>query len=332
MALIKKLFVTSVVIAVVAVGGFSWWAKRPLTTGGPPIEFTVKPGSGIASAAQQMAQAGVPVNRFLFVLLARVTGEAARIKAGSYELKPNTSARRLLQQLVRGEVAHEAITIIEGWTFRQMRQAISGHPRVRQDTAGLSDAELMAKISPEFKSPEGLFFPDTYLFPKDSSDLQIYRQAHQMMLNHLKSAWEKRDPNLPYKSPYDALIMASIVEKETGKKSERAMIAGVFVNRLRTGMPLQTDPTVIYGMGDKFDGNIRKKDLETDTPYNTYRRYGLPPTPIALPGIQSLAAALAPAKTDALYFVARGDGTSHFSGNLTEHNRAVNQYQRQGTQ
>jgi UPF0755 protein len=186
----------------------------------------------------------------------------------------------------------------------------------------------MARISPDFKLPEGLFFPDTYLFAKGSSDLQIYRQAHTMLLNHLAAAWEKRDPSLPYANPYQALIMASIVEKETGQKSERAMIAGVFVNRLKAGMLLQTDPTVIYGMGDKYEGKIRKRDLETDTPYNTYTRSGLPPTPIALPGVQSLTAALAPARTDALYFVSRGDGTSKFSGNLTDHNRAVNQYQR----
>jgi len=186
----------------------------------------------------------------------------------------------------------------------------------------------MARISPEYAQPEGLFFPDTYLFAKGSSELQIYRQAHTMLIAKLSAAWDKREPNLPYKNPYEALTMASIIEKETGQKSERTMIAGVFVNRLRIGMLLQTDPTVIYGMGDKYEGKIRKKDLETDTPYNTYTRGGLPPTPIALPGMQSLAAALAPASTSALYFVSRGNGTSQFSDNLPDHNRAVNQYQR----
>ena len=229
---------------------------------------------------------------------------------------------------MRGEFAQEAVTIIEGWTFRQMREAIAATKTLRHETTKLSDAELMAKISPEFKQPEGLFFPDTYLFAKGSSDMQIYRQAHQMMLNRLNAAWETRDPNLPYKNPYEALIMASIVEKETGQKSERAMIAGVFVNRLRVGMMLQTDPSVIYGMGLRYEGKIAKKDLQTDTPYNTYTRYGLPPTPISLPGVQSIAAAMAPAKTDALYFVSRNDGTSQFSDNLNDHNRAVNQYQR----
>ncbi|EKU79765.1 endolytic transglycosylase MltG [Massilia timonae] len=328
MAFIKKLLVTGVVVTLAAAGGFSWWAKHSLTTSGEPIEFTINPGSGVAASAQQMVAAGVPINPTMFVLLARLTGDAARIKAGSYELKPNTSPRGLLTQLVRGEFAQEAITIIEGWTFRQMRQAIGSHNRLKHDTVKLSDQELMGKISTEFKEPEGLFFPDTYLFAKGSSEIEIYRRAHQAMLEHLNAAWEKRNKELPYKTPYEALIMASIVEKETGQKSERNMIAGVFVNRLRTGMLLQTDPTVIYGMGEVFAGQIRKKDLLTDTPYNTYTRSGLPPTPIALPGLQSLNAALAPAETPALYFVARGDGTSHFSNNLLDHNRAVNRFQR----
>ncbi|WP_200883045.1 endolytic transglycosylase MltG [Massilia sp. BSC265] len=328
MAFIKKLLVTGVIVSVAAVAGFSYWAKSPLDTGGKVVEFSIAPGSGVGAAAQQMAKAGVPVNPQLFNILARVTGEAGRIKAGSYELKQDTSPRRLLAQLVRGEFAQEAITIVEGWTFRQMRAAIAAHERLRHDTVALSDEELMQKISSEYKAPEGLFFPDTYLFAKGSSELEIYKKAHQAMLNRLKSAWEGRDPSLPYKTPYEALIMASIIEKETGQTSERSMIAGVFVNRLRTGMMLQTDPAVIYGMGERFAGNIRKKDLQTDTPYNTYTRAGLPPTPIALPGIGSLQAALAPAKTQALYFVARGDGTSQFSDNLNDHNRAVNQYQR----
>jgi UPF0755 protein len=329
MALIRKLIVTGVIGLAAAGAGFQWWSKQPITPGDAPvIPFAIAQGSGVAGAAQQMATAGVPVNAFLFGVLARTTGKASRIKAGSYELKPDTTPRRLLTQLVRGEFAQESLTIIEGWTFRQMRQAIDAAPNLKHETAKLSDQELLAKVAPDYKAPEGLFFPDTYLFAKNASDLSIYRQAHDMMMKRLKAAWEKRDPGLPYTDPYQALIMASLVEKETGKKSERAMIAGVFVNRLKAGMLLQTDPTVIYGMGDRYDGKIRKKDLETDTPYNTYTRAGLPPTPIALPGVQSLAAATAPAKTEALYFVSRGDGTSHFSVNLTEHNKAVNQYQR----
>lgn len=328
MGFIKKFIVTTIIVSVAAVGGFSFWAKEPITTSGAPIPFTVAPGSSVAGAAQQMASAGVPVNPYLLSILARVTNKASRIKAGTYELKPGTTPRRLILQLVRGEFAQESLTIIEGWTFRQMRQAIDAFAGVRHDTASLSDVELLAKVTPDFKAPEGLFFPDTYLFAKNSSDLQIYKQAHAMMITHLASAWDKRDTTLPYKNPYEALIMASIVEKETGQKSERAQIAAVFVNRLKIGMMLQTDPTVIYGMGARYDGKIRKKDLETDTPYNTYTRNGLPPTPISLPGVQSLAAALGPAKSDALYFVSRGDGTSQFSGNLNDHNKAVNQYQR----
>jgi UPF0755 protein len=334
MAFIKKLIVTGAIVSVAAIGGFQWWSGQPITPAGSPvIPFAVAPGSGVAGAAQQMASAGVPVNGFLFGVLARVTGKASQIKAGSYELKPETTPRRLITQLVRGEFAQEQLTIIEGWTFRQMRQAVDAAQSLKHETAKLSDKELLAKVAGDSKyaAPEGLFFPDTYLFAKNSSDLQIYKQAHEMMMKRLKAAWEKREPNLPYTDPYQALIMASLVEKETGQKSERAMIAGVFVNRLKTGMLLQTDPTVIYGMGDKYDGKIHKKDLETDTPYNTYTRAGLPPTPIALPGVASLAAALTPAKTDALYFVSRGDGTSHFSVNLNEHNKAVNQYQRQGS-
>ena len=328
MALIKKLLVTGVIVSIAAASGFAWWTKQALPVPGAPIEFSINPGSGVAASAQQMVAAGVPVNPTLFVLLARLTGDAGRIKAGSYELKPNTSPRGLLSQLVRGEFAQEAVTIIEGWSFRQMRQAISSHTRLKHDTVKLTDAELMAKISTEYKDPEGLFFPDTYLFAKGSSEIEIYRRAHQAMLAHLNEAWKNRNKDLPYKTPYEALIMASIVEKETGQKSERTMIAGVFVNRLRTGMLLQTDPTVIYGMGDAFVGKIAKKDLLTDTPYNTYTRGGLPPTPISLPGLQSLQAALAPAETPALYFVSRGDGTSQFSSNLPDHNRAVNRYQR----
>lgn len=328
MGFIKKLIVTGVIVSVAAVAGFAWWTKQPITSQEPAIPFTVLPGSGVGVASQQIAAAGVPLNPTLFSLLARVTQKASRIKAGSYELKPGTTPRRLIDQLVRGEFAQESLTIIEGWTFKQMRQAIAGNRGLKHDTATLSDKELMAKISPDFKAPEGLFFPDTYLFAKGSSDLHIYKQAHTMLMNHLNAAWAKRDPSLPYANPYQALVMASIVEKETGQKSERAMIAGVFVNRLKLGMLLQTDPTVIYGMGDKYEGKIRKRDLETDTPFNTYTRPGLPPTPIALPGVQSLEAALGPAKTEALYFVSRGDGTSKFSGNLTDHNRAVNQYQR----
>ncbi|OEZ93591.1 putative aminodeoxychorismate lyase [Janthinobacterium sp. HH107] len=328
MAFFKKLVVSSVIAAIGVGGTFVYWAQQPITTDGEAIPFTIAPGSGAHAAGQQIADAGVPIVPILFNMLARIEGKTSKIKAGSYELKPGTTPQRLITQLARGEFAQESLTIIEGWTFRQMRMAMASHPGLKHDTVGLSDKELMAKISPEYVLPEGLFFPDTYLFAKGASEMQIFKQAHAAMIGRLSEAWDKRDPALPYKNPYEALIMASIVEKETGQKSERAMIAGVFVNRLKTGMLLQTDPTVIYGMGDNYQGKIRKRDLEADTPYNTYTRGGLPPTPIALAGAQSLTAALAPARTQALYFVARGDGTSQFSANLPDHNRAVNQYQR----
>jgi UPF0755 protein len=328
MAFITKTLALGVLVAAAAAGGFAWWSQQPIVGEGDSIPFTIIKGSGAHAAGQQIAEAGVPIQPLLFNLLARFSGKSGKLKAGSYELKPGTTPQRLIDQLVRGEFAQESLTIIEGWTFRQMRQAIAAHKGLKHDTVGLSDSELMAKLGSAYKQPEGLFFPDTYLFAKGSSELQIYKQAHVALLQHLDTAWEQRAADLPYTDKYQALTMASIVEKETGQKSERAMIAAVFVNRLKLGMMLQTDPTVIYGLGEKFDGNIRKKDLETDTPYNTYTRNGLPPTPIALPGVQSLGAALAPAKTTALYFVARGNGTSHFSDNLTDHNRAVNQYQR----
>lgn len=326
---LKKILVFIIAVAIIFTGALAFWAKQPIIDAGQsPIEFTIKPGSGVRGVTQQIAKAGVPVQPILLEILARATSKSTRMKAGNYELKPGTTPLNLLGQLVRGEFAQEALVIIEGWTFKQMRQAIAEHTALKHDTVALSEQDLLAKITPTYKNAEGLFFPDTYLFAKGSSDLQIYKQAYAMLMKRLNDAWAKRDPSLPYKTPYEALIMASIIEKETGQKSERNMIAGVFVNRLKLGMLLQTDPTVIYGMGEQYRGNIRKRDLQTETPYNTYIRVGLPPTPIALPGAESLAAALNPAKTDALYFVSRGNGSSHFSSNLSDHNQAVNKYQR----
>ena len=310
-------------------GGFAYWSTRPLTpVTAAAVDFTIMPGSGVRSSVEQIAAAGVPADPWLLELLARATGKSARMKAGSYTLKPGTTPMRLIEQLVRGEFAQESLAVIEGWTFAQMRRAIAAHPALKHDTAQLSETELLAKVAPETKTAEGWFFPDTYRFAKNSSDLQIYRQAHSLMQKKLDESWRTRAADLPYDTPYQALIMASIVEKETGRRAERGQIASVFVNRLKRGMLLQTDPTVIYGMGDRYQGQIRKRDLQADTPYNTYTRAGLPPTPIALPGAASLQAALNPVKGTALYFVSRGDGTSHFSDNLTDHNRAVNQYQR----
>lgn len=325
----KKFIVAILLLAFAAAGMATLWAWQPIIDAEqPPVAFSIKSGSSVRSVSRQIAKAGVPVQPIMLEILARVTDKSTKMKAGSYELKPGTSPLGLLDQLVRGELAQELVVVIEGWTFKQMRQAIAAHPAIKHETTALSEQELLAKITPDYKKAEGLFFPDTYRFAKGSSDLQIYKLAHAQMMKKLNDVWAKRDPALPYKTPYDALIMASIVEKETGYRGERDMIAGVFVNRLRRGMLLQTDPTVIYGMAEQYQGNIRKRDLQTDTPYNTYIRAGLPPTPIALPGEESLHAAFNPAKTDALYFVSRGDGTSFFSKNLNDHNSAVDKYQR----
>lgn len=318
-----------IILAAVAAGAGFTWSQRPiLGSGQDGVEFTIAPGSSLRGAMRQVAAAGVPVQPLGLEALARLSGKGRRIKAGTYLLKPGTSPSGLVGQMARGEFLQVSLAVIEGWTFRQMRQAIAAHPGLKQDSAALSDTELLARVAPGFTHAEGLFFPDTYRFAKGSSDLQVYRQAHALMMKRLEEGWATRAPDLPYKTPYEALTMASIVEKETGAEAERPLIAGVFVNRLRRGMLLQTDPTVIYGMGEAFQGDIRKRDLQSDTPYNTYLRAGLPPTPIALPGAAALAAALHPAATDALYFVSRGDGTSHFSTNLNDHSRAVNKFQR----
>ncbi len=329
--LVKKLFFLLLILLILIGATLLLWANQPLLDkGSEPIGFAIKPGSGVRASGQQIADAGVPMQPLAFEVLARVSGNSTQLKAGSYALEAGTTPLGLVQQIVKGRFAHESLAIIEGWNFRQMRAAIAANPALKHDTLALSDAELLAKVAPnsEYSHPEGLFFPDTYLFAKGTSELQVYRQAYASLMKRLQAEWEKRDPELPYKTPYDALIMASIIEKETGREAERATVAAVFINRLRLGMLLQTDPTVIYGMGERYEGRIRKRDLQTDTTYNTYTRAGLPPTPIALPGARSLRAAFRPAQSKALYFVARGDGTSHFSNSLDEHNRAVDKFQR----
>jgi UPF0755 protein len=332
MAFIKKLFTTLIFFAlVIALGGgyyFYQWTEQPIALSQPKIELTIKPGSSIRSAARQVAQVGVDMNPWLFEALVRTTPKIGHIKAGTYEVKTQETPNDILKKLLDGKVVLANLSIIEGWTFKQMRNVIDAHPALKHDTTGLSDTALLEKIGSQFTFAEGLFFPDTYLFTKGSSDIVVYKNAHKALLEHLDAAWQARDQDLPYKDSYQALTMASIIEKETGQASERGMIASVFVNRLKVGMMLQTDPTVIYGMGDRFKGNIRKTDLQTDTPYNTYTRAGLPPTPIALPGKDSLKAAMHPEPSNAFYFVARGNGTSHFSNSLDEHNRAVNKFQR----
>jgi UPF0755 protein len=331
MASLKKFFAFCFLLLLIIAGGGAWaflrWADTALDLD-KTMEFTIKPGSTIRSAARQISDAGIPVQPVLFEALARVSGKAGSLKAGSFEVLSQETPRDILKKVVEGRFTMANLSVIEGWNFKQMRNAIDAHPAIKHDTLGLTNKELLAKIGSKYSNPEGLFFPDTYLFAKNSSDVQVYQQAHQAMITRLDEAWKKREDNLPYKDAYQALIMASIVEKETGQASERGLIAAVFVNRLRAGMLLQTDPTVIYGMGEKYQGTIHKRDLLNDTPYNTYTRAGLPPTPIALAGLASLNAALNPERSDAYYFVARGNGTSEFSNSLEQHNRAVNKYQR----
>lgn len=324
----NRLLLAAVVFGLAAASALAWWANRPVTLPGGAVEIIVKPNSSVPSVARQVQRGGVPIDPRLFELLARLTGRGGALKAGGYRFEPGVTPMAVIDRIARGEVNHHVLTVIEGWEFKRMRAAIDAHPALRHDSRGMSEAELLKAIGATEASAEGLFFPDTYLFARDSSDIDLYRHAYRAMQRRLTEAWNARAPDLPYRSPYEALILASIVEKETGRAVDRPMIAAVFVNRLRKNMMLQTDPTVIYGLGEVFDGNLRKRDLLADTPYNTYTRAGLPPTPIALPGLASLAAATAPAATDALYFVARGDGTSHFSTTLPEHNRAVDQYQR----
>jgi UPF0755 protein len=330
--LVRRFFLSSFVLAALlamsAVAWGLWWVHQPLRITTPTVDLSVEPGMTPRGIAQAVLDAGVAVNTDLLYAWFRVSGQDRQIKAGSYELEAGTTPRTLLQKLVRGEEALRAVTLIEGWTFRQFRDAMAKANDIKPDTRALSDDAIMAALGRPGVAAEGRFFPDTYTYAKGSSDLAILRRAMHAMDKRLDAAWAQRAPDLPLKTPDEALTLASIVEKETGRPSDRAEIAGVFVNRLRIGMPLQTDPTVIYGMGAAFDGNLRRRDLQTDTPWNTYTRSGLPPTPIAMPGKAALLAAVLPAQSKSLYFVARGDGTSHFSGSLDEHNRAVNKYQR----
>lgn len=292
------------------------------------VDFSIRPGSALRSATRQILGAGVPMPAWKFNLLARITGHDRTIKAGSYEVSAGVTPWEILRKITLGDFTQSEIMFIEGWTFRQMRAALDAHPDLRHDTAALPAEQIMQRVGEPGSEPEGRFFPDTYLFAKGVSDLAVLTRAHRAMRKQLQSAWEKRASEMPFSSAYEALTLASIVEKETGQEAERPMIAGVLVNRLKLGMKLQADPTVIYGTGERFDGNLRKKDLLQDTPYNTYTRAGLPPHPIAMPGAASLLAAVNPAKTEALYFVARGDGTHQFSRSLEEHNRAVARFQK----
>jgi UPF0755 protein len=313
-----------------AAAGWMWWyASSPLDLPAPSVDFSIASGSSLRSATRQIVQAGIPLQETAFLLLARFAGKETQLKAGSYELVQGASPWDLLRKLTQGDYQLTAIVFIEGWTVAQMRAALDAHEAVRHDARELSDADLMTRLGSPGVPAEGHFFPDTYLFAKGESDLKILGRAHRAMQKHLQAAWESRG-EAPVKTAQEALVLASIIEKETGDARERPLIAGVFANRLRIGMRLQTDPTVIYGMGARFTGNLRRRDLTEDTPFNTYTREGLPPHPIANPGRAALLAAVNPARTDALYFVSRGDGTHVFSRSLDDHNRAVSRYQRGG--
>jgi UPF0755 protein len=325
-----RALVILVLLAAVGVGGFAfWWLNRPMALNSDSVELSIELGTPPREIAQAWVQAGVQASPVLLYEWFRWSGQARKIRAGSYEIGPGTTPVALLNKMVRGDETLAVVRLIEGWTFRQFRAELAKAEALKPTTAGMSEEQIMAAVGAASGVPaEGRFQPDTYAYSKGSSDVAVLRRAYRAMQKRLDAAWQERAPDTPLRSPDDALVLASIVEKETGVGADRGKVAGVFVNRLRIGMPLQTDPTVIYGLGASFDGNLRKRDLLADTPYNTYLRPGLPPTPIAMPGHASLLAAVRPDPTKALYFVARGDGSSEFSETLADHNRAVNQYQR----
>ncbi|HEY9460227.1 MAG TPA: endolytic transglycosylase MltG [Paralcaligenes sp.] len=323
-ALYAALFV---VLALLAATAASWyWANNPVRLDGAQIDYIVEQGSRPRAIARLMNQSGIHINEDGFVLLARLSGLDRKIKAGAYEAAQGDTPQKLLERMANGEMTQTQITLVEGWTYQRIRQALREDPLLKQTLNGVSDEAILKRLKSVYDYPEGLFYPDTYVFAPGSSDYDILRRAHHAQVQLLDAVWAGRDPDLPFQTPYQALVLASIIEKETGDKSDRERVAGVFVNRLRLNMPLQTDPTVIYGMKDAYQGQIRKNDLTTDTPWNTYTRPGLPPTPIASPGKASLLAALHPEANKYLYFVSRGDGTSEFSETLADHNRAVAKY------
>jgi len=328
---IWRALVAVVVLATAAVAGATaWWLNRPLELAADSVEVSIELGTPPREIAQAWVQAGVQAPPLLLYEWFRWSGQARKIRAGSYEIGHGVTPIGLLKKMVRGDETLAAVRLIEGWTFRQFRAELAKADALKPTTAELSDAQIMQLLGAPEALPEGRFYPDTYAYSKGSSDIAVLKRAYRAMQKRLADAWLERAPDTPLRNAEDALVLASIVEKETGAPTDRGRVAGVFVNRLRIGMPLQTDPTVIYGLGASFDGNLRKRDLLADTPYNTYTRNGLPPTPIAMPGKAALLAAVKPDATKALYFVARGDGSSEFSETLADHNRAVNLYQRSG--
>lgn len=325
---VRRVFYFSLGLLAVFAGTILWWLNQDLAIHADSLDLSVPAGTSARGVAQLVSDAGVEVNPVLLYWWFRLSGQDRQIKAGSYEIERGSSPRSLLRKLVQGEEALRAVTLVEGWTFRQVREALSKAEQLTPESKGMPDYLIMKVIGKPGLAPEGRFFPDTYTYAKGASDMSVLQRAMRAMDKHLDAAWSQRAADTPLRSAQEALILASLIEKETGLASDRQWIAGVFTNRLRLGMMLQSDPSVIYGLGDAFDGDLRRRDLQTDSPWNTYTRVGLPATPIAMPGQASLLAAVRPAATQALYFVARGDGSSEFSVSLQEHNRAVNKYQR----
>ncbi len=326
---LKRLLFSAFAALILSISWLYLHLHSSVTLQNIPYEFSVQPGSNLKQVAQQLEDTGIIPSKWTFIFLARYLDRESAIRAGDYQLSQNLTQIALLDYLVKGDAKQTEIRFIEGSTFAQLRKILNEHPAIKHDSIDLTEKEILQRLGASETAAEGLFFPDTYYFIKGSSDLEILQRAYQAMQKNLQHAWPDRAEALPVTTPYEALILASIIEKETALESDRNEIAGVFVNRLRKGMRLQTDPTIIYGLGDKFDGNLRKQDLLADQEYNTYTRAGLPPTPIASPGLASIHAALNPAQTEALYFVAKGNGESHFSNNLTDHNKAVEKYQKQ---
>ena len=328
----RRALLTLLGLVLIAAGAcvmLAWyWYRTPLALPRAPFDFEVRAGATLSAVARQLHDAGVVPHPFALVALGRLESADRSIKAGSYEIDTGITLPQLLAKLTQGDVAQTSITIVEGTSFADLKRALRDNAQVAKTVLDLPDRDLLARLGAQETHPEGLFFPDTYFFAAGSSDLAILRRAHAALESRLATAWSRRAPNLPLSSPYEALILASIVEKETGRPSDRPLVASVFINRLKRNMRLQTDPTVIYGLGERYDGNLRKRDLEADTTYNTYTRDGLPPTPIALPSQASLDAVTQPPATEYLYFVSRGDGTSEFSTSLADHNRAVARYQK----
>lgn len=328
---IAKLFTFLVILCVLIVGAFAWHTTTIWDT---PLEideqiYTIQAGSSIRKVSRQLYERKIMPDAYSFVLLGIYEKQATNIKLGDYKLSASITPRQLLDKFVKGDVVTYKISLVEGLTFRQFRQILAKVSDLKKITTNWTDEEIMKALNSQRLHPEGQFYPDTYVYRSSDTDFDVLQQAYSRMQNELEKTWVKRDPDTPLKNKYEALILASIIEKETGQADERPTIGGVFTNRLNKGMLLQTDPTIIYGLGDEFNGNLNKSHLKDGSnPYNTYVHAGLPPTPIAMPGGDSLLAAVAPQRTDFYYFVARGDGSHEFSPTYKAHQRAVNEYQR----